>query len=106
LYALAIATSVWMWFRLNWVAGGNFLLACLFAAPMLSTTNLHWLARPHIFGWLALLGMVWLCELMWGRRSRLPKFSPQTVLQLLIVAASSAVWGNVHGSFVLAPVIG
>jgi hypothetical protein len=98
LYALAIAASVWMWFRLNWVAGGNFLLACLFAAPMLSTTNLHWLARPHVFGWLALLGMVWLCE-MWGRRSRLP------ALHLAAIAATSAIWANVHGSFFLAPLI-
>ena len=45
LYALAIAGSVWLWFRLNWVLGGNFLIACLFAAPMLSTANIHWLAR-------------------------------------------------------------
>ena len=55
-YVMAIGACVWMWVRLNWVAGGNFVLACLFAAPMLSSTNLHWLARPHVFGWLFLLG--------------------------------------------------
>ena len=57
-YALAIATSVWLWFRLTWILGGNFLLACVFAAPMLSTTNIHWLARPHVLSWLFLLAML------------------------------------------------
>ena len=27
-YALAIAAGVWLWFRLNWVLKGNFLIAC------------------------------------------------------------------------------
>ena len=63
-YALAIASSVWLWFQLNWALGGNFLLACLFAAPMLSTTNIHWLARPHVLSWLFLLTMV-----LWAERS-------------------------------------
>jgi hypothetical protein len=96
LYCLVIAASVWMWFRLNWAAGGNFLGACLFAAPMLSTANLHWLARPHVFGWLFLIGFVLLAEQL-----------PQTVrwTHLLAVAAVSALWANVHGSFFLGPVV-
>jgi hypothetical protein len=92
LYAMAIGMSVWMWFRLNWTAGGNFLLACLFAAPMLSTTNLHWLARPHVFGWLFAMGAVWLCE------SRVKAALPW-------VALVSALWANMHGSFILGPLI-
>ena len=92
LYAMAIAACVWMWFRLNWIAGGNFLLACLFAAPMLSTTNLHWLARPHIFGWLFALGTIWFCE---KREVRKP-----AMLFFL-----GALWANVHGSFFLGPAI-
>jgi hypothetical protein len=94
IYVLAIGASVWMWFRLNWVAGGNFWLACLFAAPMLSTTNLHWLARPHVFGWLFVLGAVWWCE----RPTRLSPHLPAIVIL-------SAVWANVHGSFFLGPLI-
>ena len=96
LYCLAIAASVWLWFRLNWAAGGNFLLACFFAAPMLSTTNLHWLARPHVFGWLFLLGVVLFCE---QRPSRLGW------IQLAGIACVSAVWANVHGSFFLGPLV-
>jgi hypothetical protein len=90
LFMLAIAASVWMWFRLHWAAGGNFVLACLFAAPMLSTTNLHWLARPHVFGWLFAMGSVWFCES--SRR-----------VNLVAVFALSALWANMHGSFFLGP---
>jgi hypothetical protein len=92
LYMLAIATSVWMWFRLHWAAGGNFVLACLFAAPLLSTTNLHWLARPHVFGWLFVLGTVWFCETL-------------RPVNLVAVFALSALWANMHGSFFLGPAI-
>jgi hypothetical protein len=96
IYALAIGASVWMWVRLNWAAGGNFLLTCLFAAPMLSTVNLHWLARPHVFGWLFFIGTVWFCE-------RIPqRISLQT---LSVVAAFGAVWANVHASFFMGPAI-
>ncbi len=91
LYLLAIGASVWMWFRLNWAAGGNFLLACLFSAPMLSTTNLHWLARPHIIGWLFLLGTVWQCE--------------AGAFACTLIFVLSALWANIHGSFILAAAV-
>ena len=54
-YAAAIAAGVWMWFRLHWALGGNFLVACAMAPLLLSTCNIHWLARPHVIGWIFLL---------------------------------------------------
>ena len=96
LYGLAIGASVWMWFRLNSVAGGNFLIACLFFVPMLETTTLHWLARPHIFSWLFLLGAVWWCERT-PNRLRLH--------HLALVAVATAAWANIHASFFFAPLI-
>jgi len=96
MYGLSIAASIWMWFRLNRAAGGNFLIACLFFVPMLTTTTLHWLARPHILSWLLLLGAVWLCERMPLRlRWR----------HLMLVAAVTAVWANLHASFFFGPLI-
>ena len=96
LYALAIASGVWMWFRLNWAAGGTFLLACALAIPMLSTTNLHWLARPHVLGWLFLLGAGLAAESaparMAGRHAA-------------AVAAGMILWTNLHASFFLGPLI-
>jgi len=61
-YGVAIAAGVWMWFRLHWTMGGNFLIACGMAPLLLSTCNIHWLARPHVLGWLMLVGVVWRCE--------------------------------------------
>lgn len=94
LYAAAIAASVWLWFRLHWAAGGNFLLACLLASPMLSTTNLHWLARPHVFGWLFLLGAVLYLEAAECRAAHAPA-----------IALFCALWANCHASFFLAPLL-
>ncbi len=101
LYGLAIATSVWMWFRLTWVTEGNFLLASLFALPMLTTTTIHWLARPHLWGWLFALGSLWWCE-AWSRPDR-P--SPTGSRHLVAIAILSALWANVHPSFLLGPAI-
>jgi hypothetical protein len=93
-YALAIGSSVWMWFRLAWKVKANFLLACAFAAPMLSTVNLHWLARPHVVSWLFLLATVWVCERAVAERR-----------DLLTVFLFAAAWANVHGSFFFAVLI-
>jgi hypothetical protein len=89
-YAVAIAVGVWMWFHLHWAMGGNFLVACAMAPLLLSTCNIHWLARPHVLGWLLLLGVVW-----WSERR-----GPLWILAFLMV-----LWGNVHGSFFLGAVV-
>lgn len=89
-YSLAIAAGVWMWFRLHWAMDGNFLIACAMAPLLLSTCNIHWLARPHVLGWLLLLSLVWWCERgggPWG------------------AAVIAAVWANFHASFFLAAVV-
>jgi len=96
LFGLCIGASVWMWFRLNRVAGGNCLLAGLFFIPMLPTTTLHWLARPHIFSWLFLIGTVWLCERMPHRLGW---------RHLTFAAIAAALWANLHASFFFAPLI-
>jgi hypothetical protein len=91
-YGMAIAASVWLWFRLNWMVGGNFLLAGLFAIPMVSSTTLHWLARPHLLSWLFLLGAV-----MFAEKVRLDsRVSTSRVITVLLL---SSAWANIHGSF-------
>ena len=96
LYASSIGLATWMWWQLTWAVRGDFLLGWLFAIPMLSTTNVHWLARPHIFGWLFALGAVWIVE----RVPERPRFR-----WLVLVGLMSIVWTNVHASFFLFPVI-
>lgn len=96
LYACAIGASVWLWFRLAWQSGGDFLLTSAMAAPMLSTANLHWLARPHVFGWIFTLLALWRCERAGTRFRRRDAAG---------IAAASALWANLHGSFFLGPTI-
>ncbi len=95
-YVAAIAAVTWLWFRVHWAMGGNFLLACAMAAPMLSTANMHWLARPHVFSWLCLLALVWYAE-------RDP--DPLRPRHAVAVFLGSALWANLHASFFLAPLI-
>ena len=94
-YAAAIAVAVWLWFRLHWRLGTNFLLAAALAVPLLGTINLHWLARPHIFSWTLMLWAVWWLEGEPGRG--------RPVGSMVWWAAGSALWANLHGSFLFAP---
>jgi hypothetical protein len=87
-YAAAISAGVWLWFRLHWALGGNFLIACAMAPLLLSTCNIHWLARPHILSWIFLL----LC--IFPRKPN-----------LLVAGAVAALWANTHASFFFAPLI-
>jgi hypothetical protein len=96
LYGLAIAVGVWLWFRLNWDLGGNFVLAGVLASPMLSTCNIHWLARPHVLSWIFVLLAVRFCARLEGRLTR---------GQMAAVAGTAALWTNIHASFLLAFVI-
>lgn len=96
LYAAAIAAGIWMWFRLDWAMGGNFLAACAMSPLLLTTCGIHWLARPHVIGWLFLLGTV-----MWAEKLH----GPFTWRDALAVAVFSAAWANVHASFFFAAAI-
>lgn len=97
LYILAIALVTWLWFRLTWVVHGDFLLACAFAAPFLSTANIHWLARPHVFGWVLLLAWILYLE----------RYAPTQppARSFAIALLWGALWANLHASFFLMPVV-
>ncbi|HMD72146.1 MAG TPA: hypothetical protein VKF41_12415 [Bryobacteraceae bacterium] len=99
-YAAAIAAGAWLWFRLHWAMGGDFLLACAMAPLMLSTCNLHWLARPHVIGWLFLMAAVWYAERHAGRFGGASGWR-----QAALIAAFTSLWANTHASFFLAPVV-
>ena len=90
-YAALIAAAVWLWFRLHWAVGGDFLIACAMAPLLLSTTSLHWMARPHILSWVFALAAAW-----YGEKGR---------GALAGVAILSVLWTNLHGSFFLGPAI-
>lgn len=95
-YGVAIAAGVWLWFRLHWLLGGNFLLACAMSPLLLSSCTIHWLARPHVIGWLFLLTTLFLAE---------TARAPFRWRNGLTIAAFSAAWANLHASFFFAPLI-
>ena len=108
LVALAISACSWMWCRLHFAAGGDFLLISALAPLMITTSSLHWLARPHIFSWLFLLGALLYAERFERRTASSKAESAQvrfSLTQLAVVAGVTAVWTNLHASFFLAPVI-
>jgi hypothetical protein len=94
LYLAAISICTWLWFRLHWAVGGDFFLACALASPMLSTVNMHWLARPHVFSWVLLMGWLLAAESP-PRRLR--------VRHLMAALAGGAIWANLHASFFILP---
>ena len=95
-YAAAIAAGVWLWFQLQWTLGGDFLLACAMAPLLLSTCNLHWLARPHILSWLFVLA-----ALLYAERAR-PPFRFRHAVEIAIF---TGLWANIHASFFFAPLV-
>jgi hypothetical protein len=99
LAALTVSACSYLWFKLHWIAGGDFFIACAMAPPMLTTASLHWLGRPHIFSWLLLLG-----ALMWAERAR-RNARPFQWRDAAVVAMGTALWANLHASFFLVPVI-
>jgi hypothetical protein len=98
LIALTIAASTWMCCKLAFATSGDFLLLALLAPPMITTASLHWLARPHVFSWILLIGTVLYCE-------RLHSAPPVRAGTIAAVTAVSAFWANMHASFFLGPAI-
>jgi len=92
LYGLAIAASVWLWIRLTWRTGGDFLLAAAMLPLLWTTGGLHWLARPHVFGWL------WLLAVLIAAERGETRFRP---VHTVMAVGSGALWANMHASFVL-----
>lgn len=92
LYGIVIASSVWLWVRLTWNTGGDFLLACALMPWIWTTAGLHWLARPHLFGWL------WLMLTLIAAERISVRFMPRHGAMAFLLAAA---WANTHASFVI-----
>ncbi len=96
LFLVTLGLATWLWFRLLWANNVWFLLAVASTWVMLTTTNIHWLARPHLFSWVLLLLAILAAE---HAPSKLdPKW-------LLAIGIGGIVWANVHGSFFLGALI-
>ncbi len=96
LYLGVLALLSWFWFQLHWAVGSCFLPAAISTWVMLTTSTIHWLARPHLFGWLFLVISVLLAETAARRDSR---------FWLAGIASLGCTWANMHGSFFLGPCV-
>jgi len=92
LYLVVVGIVSWLWFQLVWTTKSLFLVGAAATWVMLTTCNIHWLARPHLFGWVFLLLAVLAAE-----------HAPSAIdLKFLAaVAFGSVLWANMHGSFFL-----
>lgn len=96
LYLALLGLISWLWFQLAWTAGVWFLVAALSTSLMITTSNIHWLARPHLFGWALLLLVVIAAERAWVSLNWLP---------ILGLFCFGVLWANLHASFFLGPLI-
>lgn len=94
-YGTVIAAGVWLWFRLQWALRGDFLVSCAMTPLLLTTSNIHWLARPHVIGWLFLLAAV-----LWAETAHAPGWRQAVWLALFM-----ALWANLHASFFMGAVV-
>jgi hypothetical protein len=76
-------------------AGASLRRAALLTVAGFLLAQYHMAMRPQMFGFALFCGTLWLLE---GRRDR-----PRSVWFLPVIVA---VWANVHGSFVLGPLLG
>jgi hypothetical protein len=88
---LLVATTITLIFRETFRVSRSFLISfCLFLL-VVPATLFHWLARPHLFSWLAFaIWVPWMDELARGERRNVWQFP---LLMLL--------WANLHGGFIL-----
>lgn len=96
LYLAVLGIVSWLWFQLHWASGSWFLMACVSTWVMMTTCNIHWLARPHLFGWVLTLAAVWLAE-------KAPE--KLTVGWMVAVFVGAVLWTNLHASFFLGAAI-
>ena len=97
LAALTIASTLALVFRITIRRGANLGIAVLFFVLCALASSIHFLARPHVVGWLLTI----ICFLILDRHDR-ERVSNRFLfcLPLLIMP-----WANLHGGFVLGLVL-
>ncbi len=96
--ALVIAAVFASMFRLLLARGTNLLISVILALLAISSSMIHFLARPHVLSWLFLLFWFWILDTT-ERDSFEGRTSPRRRLWLLPLCM--LLWVNVHGGFLL-----
>jgi hypothetical protein len=94
--AMLIALALAVIFRLALLRGGGVPVTTLFFLVLTVASSIHFLARPHVFGWV--LTVAWLWVLDSSYRAALAGRSYHRIFWLPLIML---VWVNAHGGFVL-----
>lgn len=90
-FAFVISFIYYLLFRIIRTYGGNILISILVLLLVMASSNIHWLARPHIFSLLCVL--IWyylLDEFQYNNRAVLFLLPPLMIL-----------WVNLHGGYII-----
>ena len=91
LFAALIALIYYFLFRILRTDNGNILLAVLIILLATASSQIHWLARPHIFS----LGLM----LLWHRL--LENYHYRDINRLMALPVIMVLWVNLHGGFII-----
>jgi hypothetical protein len=104
LTAVVIAAVFAGTFRLMLVRGTNMFVAVLLILLAISSSMIHFLARPHVLSWFFTLGWFWILD-----RSEVERFTEKLPVKdrwwLWLLPLSMVLWVNLHGGFLLAFVL-
>jgi hypothetical protein len=95
-FSFVIAATYYLLFRLLRTYNGNILVAAAIATLVIASSQIHWLARPHVFS--LLLTVVW-----YGLLDRYQRTGNKRDLYFLPLVV--LLWVNLHGGFIIAFVL-
>jgi hypothetical protein len=94
-FTYVIAFTYYLLFRIVRKSGGNILAEILVILLVITSSEIHWLARPHIFSLLLLV--IWY--------ALLDEFQHRNKNHLLFLPLMMLLWVNLHGGFIIALVL-
>src|SRR5205823_13468527 len=84
-------------FRFTLNRGASLPSALLFFVPCLVASSIHFLARPHVVGWLMMIVWFWILDSSQRSTLETTRADPSPILLPLLML----LWVNLHGSFVV-----
>ena len=91
--ALVIALTLALVFRFSLLRGGSLPVTIVLFVLCAMASSIHFLARPHVVGWL--LALIWFWILDTNAKN------PASIRRLLWLPVLMLLWANLHGGFVL-----
>ncbi len=88
-FSFLIAFIYYLFFRIVRSYGFNIIVASLIVSMVIATSQIHWLARPHIFSLLFMIIWYYVLELYQNKDKNYLYILPLTML----------IWVNLHGGF-------